>query len=108
MRGCIMKKYHVLVVSFSYSSLSDLINRRRKMKYTCKRDRLKIVSRFYSFEELKNEYEKGFGYEGKSVNGFYERFFGEAYLNKREIHEIIRKWDTNLLVYNMHNGHEYN
>lgn len=66
-----------------------------------------MVSQLYTYNGLKTEYEKGFGYEGNNVNGFYESICGEAYLTKSEIRQIVGEWDTNLLVYNMHNGHEY-
>ena len=102
-----MNKFHVILVSFNYSSLTEIADIRRRMQYSCKKDRLGMVSQLYTYNGLKTEYEKGFGYEGNNVKGFYESICSEAYLTKSEIRKIVDEWDTNLLVYNMHNGHEY-
>jgi hypothetical protein len=104
--GGVKMKFHVLVCSFEYGSLSSLVNIREHIRSTHKRDRLEIFNDVYSFDELEKMYKEGYGYYGEIVYGFESQLMGEAYLTRSEITEIL-KWDTNLLVFNMHNGHEY-
>ena len=101
-----MYRTQVLLVSFSFESLSDLVNVRKEIRFTNKKERLNMAVINYEFENLKSIYEEGFGNNGKIVNGFLKKICGGAFLTKKEI-KTIEDWDTNLLIFNMHNGHEY-